>query len=145
MRVALRRPHAASRACPDESLAWEADRALAGQIGQRIHAVAPDVHENPRVRVAFVGSYHQERTLALPGTLAWTGLFDTWNQNQVARRKRAMDYAGFADFRVASRADYDATLHLAETLPAWPDPGSVARSGNIVVVKLGPPNGYDLE
>jgi hypothetical protein len=126
-----------------ESLSWEADKALAINLAQRIYAVAPDIHADDRnVRILFVGSYQRKTALYLPGTRSWVGMFDTWGVNDVGRRKRAMNYAGFPDFRLASKEDYDAKQAMIGRMGAWPDIGSVARSGDVVIVKLGPPNGY---
>lgn len=127
-----------------ESLAWEADRALAVQLAARIYDVAPDVHEDNAVRVLFVGSYARRLASELPGKDTWVGAFDTWGENKTVRRQRAMANAGFPAFRLATEEDYRAMLPVIERLPAWPDPRAVARERDVVIVKLGPPNGFDL-
>ena len=127
-----------------ESLAWEADKALAVQLAARIHDVAPDVHEDGAVRVLFVGAYTRRLSSELPGKDTWVGAFDTWGENKTVRRQRAMANAGFPAFRLATAEDYRAMLPVIEPMPAWPDPRAVARAGDVVIVKLGPPNGFDL-
>lgn len=126
-----------------ESIAWESDRTLAVQLAARIYEVAPDVHDNRAVRVLFVGSYARRLSIEPVPADTWVGAFDTWGQNKTLRRQRAMANAGFPAFRLATEEDYRAALALSERMPAWPDPRSVARVGDLVVVKLGAPNGYD--
>ena len=125
-----------------ESVAWEADRLLAGDLARRIQEVAPDVHASPAVRVVFAGSL--ERTLSdeLPGPDFWVGMFDTWGENKTVRRKRAMVLAGVPDFRLGSAEDYASSRPLLDAMPSWPARGSVARHGDLVLVKLGPVNGF---
>lgn len=127
-----------------ESLAWEADRMLATELAGRIHAVAPDLQDVPGGRVVFAGSYKRTLPDELPGPDFWVGMFDTWGDNQILRRKRALGYAGFPDFRLASAEDYEASRPTLDAMPSWPAPGAVARHGDLVLVKLGPLNGYVL-
>jgi len=127
-----------------ENAVWQADKVLAAGLAQRIYGVAPDVHDaDGKVRILFVGSYSRPNALDLPGSQSWVGMFDTWGRNHVVRRQRAMNHAGFPDFRLASREDYDANLTEIAMMPAWPYPGSVSRVGDVVVVKLGEANGFE--
>ena len=126
-----------------ESLAWEADKALAIDLAQRIYDVAPDVHAG-KVRVLFVGSNRRSLAWQLPGADFWVGMFDTWGRNITVRRQHAMNHAGFPAFELATEEDYDASLPTIERMPEWPDKGSVARFGDLVIVKLGPANGFAL-
>ena len=128
-----------------ESIAWEADRLVAADLARRIHDVAPDVHDSPAVRVVFAGSLRRSLSDALPGPDFWVGMFETWGQNKTLRRKRAMVLAGFPDFRLGSAADYEANRTLIDSMPAWPASGAVARQGDLVLVKLGPANGFAIQ
>lgn len=124
------------------SLAWEADKAVAVQLASRIYEVAPDVHGGGTVRVLFVGSYSRTLPSELQGQDLWVGGFDTWGENRTVRRQRMMSAAGVPAFRLATEEDYRAALPVVESMPAWPDPRSVARVGDVVIVKLGPANGF---
>lgn len=126
-----------------ESLAWAADRAMAIELAGRIHEVAPDVHDDGAVRVLFVGSYHRRLRSEPPGNETFVGAFDTWDRNKTGRRQRSLNEAGFPVFRLATEDDYRAALPLIERMPAWPDRRAVAREGDVVIVKLGPANGFE--
>jgi hypothetical protein len=125
-----------------ESLAWHADTMTAVELASRIHQVAPDVHDGGAVRVLFVGSYKRPLSCEWPGRDLWVGAFDTWGENRVVRRQRALSAAGFPAFRLATDEDYRAALPIVAPMPSWPDPRSVARFGDLVIVKLGPANGF---
>jgi len=125
-----------------ESLAWEADKMLAIELAARIHEVAPDAHDGSAVRVLFAGSYRRQLASELPGQDSWVGAFDTWGENKTERRRRALNAAGFPAFQLATEKDYRTALPILERIPAWPDPRSVLRDGDVVIVKLGPLNGF---
>lgn len=129
-----------------EALAWESDRMLANDLARRIHDVAADVHEQDGARVVFAGSYRAPLIDAPPGDVGglWVGVFDTWGENEVLRRQHALLYLGFPAFRLGSTADFERSKPLLATMPAWPARGSVARDGDLVLVKLGELNGYSL-
>lgn len=125
-----------------ENLAWEADRLVAADVARRIHEVAPEIHDEPRVRVVFSGSYKRTLSDELPGADFWVGMFDTWGENKTLRRKRAMVLAGVPDFQLGSEQDYEASRSSFETMPSWPARGAVERHGDLVLVKLAPANGF---
>lgn len=130
-----------------ESLAWDADRLLATNLAQRIHDVAPDVHDRSGVRVVFAGSYRQPLADTLPDIAAelWVGMFDTWGENRTERRRQALLHLGFPDFVLGSPEDYARSEPRLESMPTWPARGSVARDGDLVLVKLGPLNGFGTQ
>jgi hypothetical protein len=119
-----------------QSLIVEADRALANEIVDRIHALGGRPESQP-TSVDIVGAHSMPSSPAIPKI--WTSTlassFFEWDQGnpwRIAYFMRSMGY----DLRPIAPAERPALLGRIKAMPSWPETGSVQRIDGVFVVKF---------
>lgn len=120
---------------------WVVDRQLVFEIHSRLGEVGL-----PHDRATLLAVVGTRRFDPSPGRFEEETIgmsyFSTKMPSPLLNIRIARIMQGFGSSRVygVGRAEeYRIALDAAESMPAWPDPGSVALVGNIAVVKLGEP------
>jgi hypothetical protein len=121
-----------------ERLVRDADAALTRQLVPAMLEVAGAKPETP-IAFTLVGQFH----LPAEGQIQRAGVFGTsfyehdgGNVRRVALYMKTLGIRRFDPVWLGNRPDL---IPAAQSMPAWPQRGSIRRVNGVVVVKLGPP------
>ncbi len=117
-----------------DTIQWQADNSLGTRIVGDIYRKYADFDAGRRA-VFFYGGYHQRNFWSRPNYNA--GSFLDWDGGNTDRIDTFLTVSGIADFHAPTHAAWLALVPLAQSLPAWPDPGSILLHGDVLIVRLG--------
>jgi hypothetical protein len=123
--------------------ALERDSTIASEIVTRIQAVQPG---SPNYVVAIIGMLPQARSplaTAVPYSTVGASFFE-WDGGNAARINGLLNLLSDAKFHVAPPDLYLQAFDAAAAMPVWPTEGSIAKMGDVVVVKLSDPSAAQL-
>jgi uncharacterized membrane protein YqhA len=119
---------------------WEADKALAHRIAERINSL-DSKHKNGLIQVAFVGDLQQSQNQLFLKSDVFGASFFNWEAGDPRRTFALMKIVGHSNFTNPSQSDYGLLFDEISKMPSWPDNGSVKLFDDIVVVKFSEPLG----
>ncbi len=114
--------------------AWEADKAMAHRIAERIYKLNPKI-EDGTIRVAFIGDYQPTENHLFLKSEVFGASFFHWDTGLNWRKFLLLKTLGYNEF-IEATPQKDDYFDLVDNMPAWPHIGSVALYEDIVVVKL---------
>jgi hypothetical protein len=117
-------------------VAWQADRDMANRIIERIYQL--DLPDNKdQISVAFIGGYKfQKNELFLDTNDPFGASFFSWDNGTPHRMNALFKSIGIDNLIVTPKEQIRKISDTIDQMPCWPRKGSVALSGEIVVVKL---------
>jgi hypothetical protein len=116
-------------------VSWQADRDMANRIIERIFSLDL-MSKNNRIDVVFVGNYqHPANELFFQFDVFGSSFF-YWDNGRSDRISCFFKSIGINQLNVLPKGKFDSEDELIKSIPCWPQKGSVALIGNVVVVKL---------
>jgi hypothetical protein len=116
-------------------VSWQADRDMANRIIERIYSL--DLPEAEQIQVAFIGKYdHPGNELFFKTNDIFGASFFYWDNGNPDRMNGLFKSIGINNLRVVPQNIRNKISESVDSMPCWPQKGSVALSGDIVVVKL---------
>lgn len=121
------------------TLVQQQDRFMAFDIGQRIQVLrGPDEPDTPIWLDTYGASEEMRSSLyAAADTSVTRGSFFGWDNGNLKRVAAYFRVLGFDEIRAAPPVARAALTSHFEGMPVWPQPGSLRRSGDYYLLKLG--------
>ncbi|WP_298858716.1 hypothetical protein, partial [uncultured Gimesia sp.] len=120
-------------------VSWQADRALSLRILNRLdalHVEHEDQGDAKRV-YALVGNISRSKYPLIVERQTIGASFYNWDQGNVHRILSLMRSMGIDEYQPATLEEQRSIMQFADTMPIWPQAGSVALKSGITIVKLG--------
>ena len=121
----------------------ERDKATATEMLARIAQLAP---RQDTYTIAVVGSLQRKHGPLIPKVRHSTlgASFFQWDAGHTRRVAAFLNFLADAKFSAATLDQSRAAFEAAATMPSWPESGSIAKAGDVVVIKLSRPNRTQL-
>ena len=120
-------------------LALQEDRLLASSIIERINTAKGSVNNPESVKYLEVIGYYENKATPLKPKLETFGAsFFEWDQGNVHRILLFLQTIGYDDLQAPPSERRGDWIVTANSMPAWPDEGSVLVAGDTVLLKFGP-------
>jgi len=119
-------------------LALQSDRLVASQLIERIESAKAEVGTTNVNYLEVVGYYSRPSTLLIPKTGTIGASFFEWDQGNIYRVVAFLRTLGYEDLVPLPVERRIKLIDLANSMPVWPEKGSVKIIEDIVLVKFGP-------
>lgn len=120
-----------------DQLSWARDRDLALKIQDRLAMAGMTEKRTTRLAVLGMPTPRFAPTMIREETIG--GSIFAWGDGNPHRIAMLMQTLGSERLvGTRDRDDYRRALHLGESMPDWPSPGSVVLEGDLAVVRFGP-------
>jgi len=120
------------------AFAYEEDKFLASQLVQRIEQEKAKAGTTDVVYLELVGFVDRPSTQLVSRIENIGASFFGWdggNPSRAAAFLRTLGYQGLEGLPLERRSDY---VPAGESMPVWPEPGSIKIMDDVVVIKFGP-------
>jgi hypothetical protein len=118
-------------------LALEADRLLASRLIGRIEEAQAETGSQPLKFLEIIGYYKRPPTQLIPKIETFGASFFEWEDGSSSRISHFLQTVGFPLLRPLPVNQQALMVSIAETMPEWPEKGSVKIVNDVVLVKFG--------
>jgi hypothetical protein len=119
-------------------VSWQADRDMANRIIERVYALDLPKGKN-QIPIAFVGKHmHQQNNLFFKSDVFGASFFE-WDNGNPERMKDFFKTIGVNNLEVVPKNQLNKYYGFLDTIPSWPQKGSINLVDSVVVVKLSKP------
>lgn len=124
----------------EKHMTWEADKLFANRVISRIYAAHPDFSADA-VKVYIRGA---PKTILpkIPAADVFGSSLFTHDGGNIYRTQAFFKTHGIASLIRPTQAEIEELLPIAATMPTWPHARSVGMVNGVMVVNLGPRQGY---
>ena len=119
-------------------LAFEADRVIATRLITRIEDAQVDANTQELRYIEIIGYYSRPATNLIPKIETFGASFFEVGQGIPGRIASFLGIAGFERLQEVSVDRRAELVEIANSMPSWPDKGSVKVVEDIVLIKFGP-------
>jgi hypothetical protein len=119
-------------------LALQSDRLLASQLIERIESAKAEAGTTDVEYLEVVGYFGRPSTLLIPKIGAIGASFFEWDAGDIHRIVAFLRTIGYEDLVPLPDERRIQLINLTNSMPVWPEKGSVKIIGDIVLVKFGP-------
>lgn len=120
------------------ALALQADRLLAGRVLERIADAKATAGATELKYLEIVGYIDRIPTRLIPKLETFGASFFEWDQGNTNRVLLFLRTLGYQELQALPLKDRSEMMELTNSMPIWPEKGSVRLFGNTAVVKFGP-------
>jgi hypothetical protein len=118
-------------------LALQADRVLASQLIERIELEKADTGISDVKYLEVVGYYSRPSTPLMPKTETFGASFFEWDQGNPRRIVLFLQTLGYFGLQAAPSDKRIQMIEYADSMPLWPEKGSIQIIDEVVLVKFG--------
>ncbi|QDU10963.1 glucosyltransferase domain-containing protein [Gimesia aquarii] len=120
-------------------ISWQADRALSMRILNRLDELdyGQENKTNSKRVYALVGNISRPKYSLIVERQTIGASFYNWDQGNVHRVLSLMRSMGIDEYEPATLEQQRSIMQFADTMPIWPQAGSVALKNGVSIVKLG--------
>lgn len=119
-------------------LALQSDRVLASRLFERIDLERSDKNVMEVKYLEVVGYYSNPSTPLIPKNETFGASFFEWDQGHAGRIVLFFKTLGYDDLQAAPMDKRIQMLNYVDSMPAWPEQGSIKIIDGVVLIKFGP-------
>lgn len=119
-------------------LALQADRVLATRLIGKIEDAQSEAGVKELHYMEIIGYYSRPSTELIPKIETFGASFFEWNQGTAFRILPFLETLGFPELQSLPIEKRGEMVEIANSMPVWPEAGSVKVVGDVVLVKFGP-------
>ncbi len=120
------------------SLALQEDRLLGSQLIERIDKVRTDAVPESLDYMEIIGYPSRPATALIPKIETFGASFFEWDEGNVGRVLAFLQTLGFQGLEPLPLYERSKMIEVGNSMPVWPDMGSVQIVGDTVLIKFGP-------
>lgn len=140
--LSLQMLHAHSTYNGARQLAMEHDKAMAGQVYERIARMVPDFDPRQANKIDFFGAKPFQSVFPHIPTTTIGQSFFSWDGGNPYRIAAFMSLIGYQGLETIPPDELPILVPLYADMPAWPAEDAIRKVGDTILVKLGPEAGH---